>query len=165
MAQLYIAWQRLEGQDGHLVGRQLLEALYQAQVGGTLPEIGIAPGGKPYFKESPWFFSISHTQSHGFCAVCRCPVGIDAEELSRRVNPGLAQKILSPEEKAQYDLASDSNKALLTFWVLKEAQGKCRGTGIGFHPNHTNFMLTDSRVQEIDGALVAVITQEDDHAF
>lgn len=160
--QLFWNWQRLDGRCGHAVGRQLLAALYQAHVGGELPEILVKKGGKPYFADEKWHFSISHSKDHAFCALCTCPVGLDGEELSRTVNPLLAEKALSPEERRQYDAAPDKNRALLTFWVLKEARGKLTGKGIGFHPNHTNFMLTDSRVQEIDGALVAIITQEDE---
>jgi phosphopantetheinyl transferase len=82
---------------------------------------------------------------------------VDAEELTRRVNPGLAERVLSPGEKAQYDAAPDKNRAFLTFWVLKEAEGKRTGKGIGFRPNHTDFMLTDPRVFECDGCIVAIV--------
>lgn len=160
--QLYWNWQRLDGRSGHAVGRQLLAALYQTHVGGEMPDILVQPGGKPYFADEKWHFSISHSKDHAFCALCSCPVGLDGEELSRLVAPILAEKALSPEERRQYDAAPDKNRALLTFWVLKEAQGKLTGKGVGFHPNHTNFMLTDGRVREIDGALVAIMTQEDE---
>lgn len=160
--QRYLAWRRLDGDSGHAVGRQLLSALYHTHVGGDLPEILVQKGGKPYFAEGNWHFSISHSKNHAFCALCSCPVGLDAEELSRHVNPALAEKVLSPGERRQYDGATDKNRALLTFWVMKEAAGKLSGRGIGFHPNDTDFMLTDSRVQEIDGALIAIFTQEDE---
>lgn len=166
MGRIYLAWQRLDGCNGHLLGRQLLQKLYTTHVGQALPEIAIAPGGKPFFRDENWYFSISHSQNHAFCVLSDCPVGLDAEEMSRPVKVILAEKALSPVEKAQYDAARDKNKALLTFWVLKEAAGKLSGQGIGFHPNKTQFLLTDSRVQEIDGALVAILTQEEkNHAF
>ncbi len=158
MPTLYFAHRQLEGESGHAAGRQLLAQLYQAHVGGPMPPIAIAPGGKPYFEGSDWHFSISHTKQQAFCVLCDCPVGLDGEELTRRVNPLLAEKALSPMEKAQYDRAADKNKALLTFWVLKEAAGKLSGRGVGFHPNHTSFMLTDSRVFEESGCLVAILT-------
>lgn len=158
--ELYMLWQRLEGEQGHQVGRQLLQRLYTTYAGEKMPEICIAPKGKPYFKDKNWYFSISHCKNHAFCVLCSCPVGLDAEELSRSPSPILAEKALSSMEKQQYDAAADKRKALLTFWVLKEAAGKLTGEGIGFHPNHTEFMLTDSRVQEIDGCLVAIVTEE-----
>ena len=72
----------------------------------------------------------------------------------------MAEKILSPGELSQYAKAEDKQRALLTFWVLKEAAGKCTGEGLRIWPNHTEFSLSDPRVQEIDGCLVAVIEQQ-----
>ena len=147
----------LEGRSGHEAGRELLRQLYTAQTGDPLPEILVTDRGKPFFRESPWHFSISHTKGHAFCVLSRENVGIDAEELDRRVNPALAKKILSTGEFAQYEAASDRNRALLNFWVLKEAAAKYSGEGLRGYPDHTEFSLTDPRVTEIDGCLLAVI--------
>ena len=84
------------------------------------------------------------------------PVGLDAEEADRNIDLRLADSILSPGEKAQFEAAADKRRTLLTFWVLKEAAGKLTGKGVGFHPRHTDFVLPDDRVQEIDGCIVAV---------
>jgi phosphopantetheinyl transferase len=157
MAQVYFAHRRLHGENGHDAGRALLAQLYETHVGGMLPPIAVTPLGKPYFENSSWHFSISHTKYHAFCVLCDCPVGLDAEEINRRVNPIVAEKALSPGERAQYDAAVDKNCALLTFWVLKEAEGKRSGRGVGIHPTHTDFMLTDTRVFECDNCLVAII--------
>ncbi|MBR7122916.1 MAG: 4'-phosphopantetheinyl transferase superfamily protein [Oscillospiraceae bacterium] len=143
--------------SGHTAGRQLLAELYHLQTGGHLPEIAITSRGKPYFLNSTCYFSISHTKSRAFCVLSDKPVGIDAEELDRPVNLGLAEKILSAKEKAQYDAAPDKRMALLTFWVLKEAEGKRTGEGICGYPNHTEFDLADPRVKIIENHLVAII--------
>lgn len=145
---------------GHEAGRALLARLYRQETGEPLPAIVTEPGGKPRFADSPWEFSISHTRHHVFCVLSGSPVGIDAEELQRRVDPRLAGRILSPSELAQYHAAGDKNKALLTFWVLKEAQAKCTGEGLSYPPKPTAFSLEDPRVQIIDGCLVAVIEEE-----
>ena len=71
----------------------------------------------------------------------------------------LAERILSPSEKEQYDAAENKSKALLTFWVLKEAQAKLTGEGLRIYPNHTNFTLDDPRVTETEGCLVAVMEE------
>ena len=126
-----------------------------------MPPILVEERGKPYFADSPWHFSISHSKGHVFCALSRKKVGIDAEEADRRINLRLADKILSPMERQQYDAAADQRKALLTFWVLKEAQVKLSGKGLTGYPNHTEFTLSDPRVRELEGCLVAVIEEED----
>ena len=146
----------LDGRTGHEAGR-LLAALYREETGHELPPIAVKAGGKPYFPGSDWHFSISHTPRRAFCALSRREIGIDAEELDRNVNLALAEKILSPGERVQFDAAPDKRRALLTFWVLKEAQVKRTGDGLRGYPNGTDFSLNDSRVTEMDGCLVAVI--------
>ena len=144
---------------GHEEGRKLLADMYRRRTGKAMPEILKGERGKPYFAEGDWHFSISHTKNFVFCELDTQIVGIDAEEVSRDIKLSLADKILSPSEKIQYDAAEDKKRALLTFWVLKEAAGKCSGEGINGCPNKTNFSLCDPRVQEVDGCLVAIIKQ------
>lgn len=148
----------LNGITGHEAGRCLLKKLWDAHIGGEFPPIAIADRGKPYFVDSKWHFSISHTKRRVFCLLSVVPVGIDAEELDRTIDLRLAEKILSPREKAQFDRAEDKRTALLRFWVLKEAAAKLTGEGLKGYPNHTDFSLEDSRVLETDGCLVAVLT-------
>ncbi len=148
--------------SGHDAGRMLLYKAYRRETGtGLKQEICVAQGGKPYIPDSPWKFSITHTKRHAFLAFGQEEVGIDAEELDRNINLALADKILSPYEREQFDAAQDKRRALLTFWVLKEAQAKLTGRGLRGYPNDTNFSLDDPRVQEWSGCLVAVLTQKD----
>ena len=158
---MYLEGRQISEGNGHREGRRLLEKMYRQYAGGPMPPILVEERGKPYFADSPWHFSISHSKRHVFCALSHKPVGIDAEEADRRINLRLADKILSPMERQQYEAAADPRKALLTFWVLKEAQVKRSGKGLTGYPNHTQFMLSDPRVRELDGCLVAVIEEED----
>ena len=148
----------LKGLSGHEGGRKLLRELWQAHMGGELPEIALEERGKPYFVDSPWHFSISHTIRRVFCALSPVPIGIDAEEMDRDINLRLAEKILSPAEKAHFDSAADKRLALLKFWVLKEAAAKLSGEGLKGYPNHTDFSPEDPRILEQEGCLVAVLT-------
>lgn len=152
-----IASCELRGQSGHEAGRALLARLYGEVTGEELPPILIGERGKPYFQDSPWHFSVSHTKHHAFCVLSDRNVGMDAEELDRKISLGLAEKILSPVEKARFDAAADKRRALLTFWVLKEAAAKLSGEGLRGYPNQTAFSLEDPRVTELDGCLVAVM--------
>ena len=145
------------GQTGHEAGRKLLEKMYWELMAEPMPPIAVTERGKPYFTEGDLHFSISHTPRHVFCALAECPVGIDAEEQDREINLNLADKILSPREREQYDLAEDKRDALLTFWVLKEAAAKCSGEGLRGFPKDTNFFLFDPRVAIRDGCYVAAI--------
>ena len=157
MAEIFMNWQALNGQNGHEVGRRLLRQLYEAHAGGTMPEILTTDRGKPHFATGNWHFSISHSKNHAFCVLADRPVGIDAEEMDRNINLSIAPKILSEGELAQFEASEDPRDTLLRFWVLKEASAKRTGEGIGWHPRHTDFKLPDERITEIDGCLVAVV--------
>ena len=153
---------RLDGKSGHEAGRELLARLYREETGKPLPEIRIQEWGKPYFAEGGYHFSITHTKHYAFCALSENNIGIDAEELDRKLNLKLADKVLSPMEKEQFDASEDKVRAFLTFWVLKEAEVKLTGEGLQGYPNHTNISLDDPRVTEIAGCLVAVLEEKGD---
>ena len=161
---LILEGETLNGRTGHEAGRALLARMYREKFREEMPEILTGQWGKPFFAEGNVHFSITHTKRNVFCALSDREIGIDAEELDREVKPHLAQKILSPGELAQYEAASDKNRALLTFWVLKEAAAKCSGRGLRGYPNDTDFSLDDPRVTERGGCLVAVIIKEEPHA-
>lgn len=150
----------LAGRSGHDAGRQLLAKLYRQETGEDLPPIRVTDRGKPYFENSPYHFSIAHTPKHAFCVLARENIAIDAEEADRAINLRLAEKILSPAERARFEAAPDKRLALLKLWVLKEAAAKLSGEGLRGYPNHTDFSPDDSRVQEIDGCIVAIVTEE-----
>jgi phosphopantetheinyl transferase len=143
--------------EGHSAGRELLRQMVEDYTGQAMPEIALGRWGKPYFPDSSLQFSITHTKHHVFCALSDRPIGIDAEEIDRKISLSLAGKILAPAELAQFTAAADKPLALLSFWVLKEAAAKCEGTGLRGYPNHTNFVLDDPRVTTAHGCLLAVV--------
>lgn len=158
---MQIGTKEIKGLSGHAVGRQLLAEMYLAHTGRPMPQILISPMGKPYFPDSSLHFSISHTKRRVFCVLSTKPVGIDAEEMDRRIDLRLAEKILSESEKAHYEAARDKRLTLLRFWVLKEAAAKCTGEGLRGYPNQTDFSPYDPRIQVRNNCLVAVIEEED----
>lgn len=160
MSEVLIAGRPLEGRTGHEAGRALLAELYAQITGQPLPEIRVTDRGKPYFPDSPLHFSITHTPAHAFCALAEHPVGIDAEEMDRAINPRLAEKILSPGELARYEAAADKRAALLRLWVLKEALAKLTGRGWGNYLRETDFDPQDPRIRVLAGCYVAVLTQD-----
>ena len=160
-----LEYRKIPPGEGHPAGRVLLKEMTESLTHAPMPRIQIAERGKPFFETGSPHFSISHTKRHVFCALSDQPIGIDAEEADREIRLELAQKILSPGELAQYEAAEDKRLALLTFWVLKEAQAKCGGSGLQGYPNHTDFSLNDPRVTRIGGCLVAVIEKENEDAL
>ena len=150
-----LAWARLDGRNGHEVGRALLSRLYREATDEALPSIAVTALGKPYFENSPWHFSISHTKNHAFCVLSRQNIGIDAEEIGRRVSKNLISRYLSPAEQGR--LGEDPQDAALRLWILKEAEGKRTGKGIGDWMKNTDFYPDSEKIQIIDGCYVAVL--------
>ena len=146
-------WTRLEGSSGHEAAYALLARL----VGTPLPPICRTESGKPYFADGAPHFSVSHTKNHAFCCVSQRNIGIDAEEIGRIIDLRLAEKFLSPAEKARFDAAEDKADALLRLWVLKESYAKLTGRGIGNYLKDTDFSPDDPRISVMDGCYVAVI--------
>lgn len=153
-----LAWTRLEGKSGHEAGRQLLEKLYREQTGKDLPPIARTATGKPYFVDAPWHFSISHTKNHAFCALSRENLGLDAEEIGRKVRESFMTGFLSEGERQR--LGEDPEDAALRLWVLKEALAKQTGRGIGNWLKTTDFDPYDERIRVFDGCYVAVLEEE-----
>ena len=150
---------RLTGQTGHEAGRQLLAELYREETGENLPEIRVTDLGKPYFVDSDRHFSISHTKNHAFCVLSRENIGMDAEEIGRRVSENFLVRYLSPSERER--LGDDPQDGALRLWVLKEAEGKRTGKGIGDWMKNTDFDPCSEKIQEIDGCYVAVLEDSD----
>lgn len=151
----------LNGLDSRVAGKLLLAQMYKELTGEEMPPIGKMPRGKPYFLTGDLHFSITHTKTRVFVALSDRPVGIDAEDVGRKVSPALAEKILSPEEYAAYEAAEEEEKNdfLLRLWVMKEAEVKCSGLGLRGYPDHTDYRPDDPRIQVMEGCVVAVIRE------
>ena len=158
---MFLLHEALDGRDGHSVGRELLAKLYAQATGEELPPIAVTGRGKPYFPGSVWHFSISHTDHFAFCALSRNNIGLDAEEKGRSVTPAMIEKLTSNAEKSR--LGADAQDTFLRLWVLKEAQSKLTGRGMGKWLKDTDFDPFDPRIQEINGCYVAVL--EDNHVI
>lgn len=156
---MFLLYEALDSRDGHQVGRALLAQLYRRATGEELPSIAVTPRGKPYFPDGKWHFSISHTKNHAFCVLSRHNVGLDAEEKGRKVSPALMEQYTSDAEKER--LGDDPADAFLRLWVLKEAQSKLTGRGMGNWLKDTDFHPDDPRIQEINGCYVAVLEEND----
>ena len=160
LEKMKLAWMRLDGRNGHETGRELLARLYREKTGEECPLVLATERGKPYFEDSLFHFSISHTKNHAFCVLASRPVGIDAEEMDRNIDLRLAEKILSPPEKLRFEKAVHKREVLLRLWVLKEAAAKLSAEGLRGYPNRTDFFPDDDRITEIDGCYVAVLEGE-----
>lgn len=105
---------------------------------------GIKEHGKPYAKDLPVEFNISHSGDMVVCAVDDKPVGIDIEQI-RPIDLTISKRICTDDEllylfghtPTKQDFTYTTNTEILTrffeLWTAKEAYGKCSGTGFCNH--------------------------------
>ena len=91
------------------------------------PEILRDEMGKPYFKELPLYFNVSHSGVYLAIAVSERPVGIDIQE-PKNIKNGMFKKVVQSEE--QKLIGSDKQRDFLRLWTLKESFVKAEGKGL-----------------------------------
>lgn len=90
-------------------------------------EFTICRDGKPYIKNSPYQFNLSHSADFLLLAVGDVPVGVDVEKITE-IRPKLMKKYFSKEEQEQVE--KEGKKAFFEFWCQKESYAKYTGEGI-----------------------------------
>ena len=113
--------------------------------------------GKPYLKDLPCYFNISHSGDFVVCAVSENEIGIDIEKI-RPIDLKIAKKICTETElkylfngipnENDFNLATDDEllSRFFKLWTKKEAILKCIGTG--FQGNR-KYNKTDFEIQKI----------------
>lgn len=89
--------------------------------------------GKPYFREIPLFFSLSHSGEYVLCAVSCREIGADIQKLQPAEVWKLAKRFYAESEcLALEQCISEEERRRLFFalWSRKEAYGKLMGTGV-----------------------------------
>jgi len=86
--------------------------------------------GKPYFPQSKWQFSISHTEKYAICAVHpEKPLGVDVEKIRQKFNV-ISKKFLTASELS---LCKTDIEKIALRWCIKEAAYKWNGEkGLNF---------------------------------
>lgn len=85
--------------------------------------------GKPYIKNSPQYFSVSHTDKYIAFVKSDFEIGIDIE---KKGNPRVkvAKRFFTENEQNYLNNADDYDTAFFEIWTRKEAYIKMLGTGL-----------------------------------
>lgn len=105
-------------------------------------QIALSPFGKPYIKNLPVYFSISHSGDFAVCAVSNEEIGIDIEQI-RQVHPRIHEKFCT-ESEAEYIRTTENG--IFKIWTLKEAYFKCIGTGLGADIKSISFSVASEKI-------------------
>ena len=100
------------------------------ELGDMSREILRAEKGKPYFKELPLQFSVSHTEDLWVCLISddTDPVGVDIQQIKETRQERVAERYFTNEEK-EY-LKENCEAAFFEIWTRKEAYAKYKGSGL-----------------------------------
>lgn len=91
------------------------------------------PGGKPFFRDFPLFFSLSHSGGYVLCAVSGRETGADIQKVQSVDTGKLAARFFAAEEceiLGQCRTAQESQHCFYRLWTRKEALGKLTGRGV-----------------------------------
>lgn len=101
--------------------------------------------GKPGINDPRLRFNISHSGVFTVCAFSGTEIGIDLQQMTKRVNPTAFGVACSPKEK-KYLKALDRKKWTSEFyrmWTIKESYMKFLGTGLSLAPSRVDVNLED----------------------
>lgn len=120
---------------GEADGLTVYSALRVMELVGRPIELvmGYGEKGKPYLREYPLFFNLSHSGEYVVCAVSDREIGVDIQKCSDVDVGRIAERFFSKEEcKALEGCGTVEERRRLFFrlWVRKEAYGKLLGEGI-----------------------------------
>lgn len=114
----------------------LLQRLMKGEFGATdTAPFKFGEKGKPYFSESPLFFSMSHSKCAVGAAVSDTEIGFDITD-GRSVREELAERICSPLELSGFRCSENKQRFLRQLWCKKESLVK--RTGEGFSQGFTD---------------------------
>ncbi len=107
--------------------------------------------GKPYLKDLPCYFNISHSRDFVVCAVSENEIGIDIEKI-RPIDLKIAKRVFNETELKLLFTTPKENQQDIFFslWTQKEAILKCLGTGFSDNKNHnkSDFEITQFKIHD-----------------
>lgn len=87
--------------------------------------------GKPYFRDYPFFFNLSHSGDYVICVLSAEEVGVDIQQHRAGAGRRIAARYFSAQEKAALEnCKEDGDELFFRLWTRKEAYGKLTGQGI-----------------------------------
>ena len=124
---------------------------------------------KPYIKNCPYYFNLSHSGDFLLLAVGDTPVGADIEKITK-IHPKTLEKCFSKEEQSYVEKVGTD--AFFEIWTKKESLLKCMGEG--FHRRAKsvnvidNFYADDNiyyfKVWRVSEYMISVCSRKDEFA-
>ncbi|HCN49552.1 MAG TPA: 4-phosphopantetheinyl transferase [Chryseobacterium sp.] len=125
-----LKYRRWQDAQLSLLGKVLLQHGLSTYYDIFETEIRLSLNHKPYLKDDPVHFNISHSKEMVVCAIGEFPIGIDVEFYDIAVNYKDFEFQMTPGEIKKIHEADDKIKHFFTYWTEKEAVMKAHGDGM-----------------------------------
>ncbi|WP_165851822.1 4'-phosphopantetheinyl transferase family protein [Chryseobacterium pennipullorum] len=125
-----MAYRRWQDAQLSLLGKVMLLHGLRTYYNIIDAELRKTPNNKPYLKDNPVHFNISHSKDLVACVIAKFPVGIDIEFCDPSINFQDFEFQMTPAECVQICKSEDKIKSFFTYWTAKEAVIKAHGDGI-----------------------------------
>lgn len=97
----------------------------------SLPEIGRAEKGKPFFPAHPNIhFNLSHSANIALCAVANLPIGADIQVVKDTFRPKLFDYTCDQGQRKWLFQHGDTPQNFALLWAMKESYVKYTGQGL-----------------------------------
>ena len=103
--------------------------------GKAIFDVDFSKNGKPYLKNCPLFFNLTHSEGLVCCAVCQSEVGIDAE-MPKPCRKNVIKRVLCENE---INSMTDEENDFIKLWTIKESFLKHSGKGISAGLSNLDF--------------------------
>lgn len=114
----------------------IIDKAYKSFYEGAPPKV-LRENKKPFFENSPLFFSVSHSKEYTTVAFFNEEIGIDLQDRRNCKEKSIVKKFFHPDEQKAYLNGYDFFK----IWTAKESYVKQKGTGID--KDFKNFSIFD----------------------
>jgi len=107
--------------------------------------------GKPYIKDFPIHFNISHAGDFVVCAFSEQEIGIDIEQI-KEIDLEIGKRFFcqSEYEDLLAQKITDQRDYFFSLWTLKESYMKWLGTGMSIPLNSFCFKITNASISCLD---------------
>lgn len=117
--------------------------------------------GKPYIKDNPFYFNISHSHDY-YLIVCSCfPIGIDIEKRKERNYRLLAKRYYTSSEQEYVD--KNGKQGFFDIWSMKESYTKYLGETI-IQNLHTNMVNNTTLITNINDIMFIPISIDNEYS-
>lgn len=125
-----LKYRRWQDAQLSLLGRVLLQKGLKSYY--HIDEVCVerSPDHKPYLKDLPLHFNISHSKELVVCAIAEFPIGIDVEFIDRKINYLDFQFQMTAHEFLKIDRSQNQIGDFFSYWTQKESVMKAHGGGM-----------------------------------